>query len=106
MLVREGMTQMVLTVGPGHTLRDAARKMTEKNVGAAVVIDSDLPGPGIITERDLLRASGTGKDLDDELVRDHLTAKVIYAAADWPLERAAVEMIRGAFRHVIVVDGP
>ena len=105
MLVREGMSSVVITIGPGHTLRDAACKMAEKNVGAAVVIDAELPGPAIITERDLLKSNGQGEDIDSELVRDHLSAQLIYAAADWPLERAAVEMTRGGFRHVIVVDG-
>ena len=45
MEVREGMSDVVLTVGPGHTLREAARMMTEKSVGAAVVIDEEAPGP-------------------------------------------------------------
>ena len=30
MLVREGMTRVLITIGPDHTLREAARKMTEK----------------------------------------------------------------------------
>ncbi|MDQ3759744.1 MAG: CBS domain-containing protein [Actinomycetota bacterium] len=105
MLVRDGMTPVVITVGSEHTLRDVARKMTDKNVGAAVVIDDELPGPAIITERDLLRSNGGGEDIDAELVRDHLSAKVIFAEGDWSLERAATEMSRGGFRHVIVVDG-
>ncbi|MBA3300726.1 MAG: CBS domain-containing protein [Thermoleophilaceae bacterium] len=105
MLVREGMTRVLITIGPDHTLREAARKMTEKSVGAAVVIDAEMPGPAIITERDLLRSNGEGEDIDTELVRDHLSAQLLYAAADWPLERAAIEMTRGGFRHVIVVDG-
>ena len=56
MRVRDGMSKVVLTVGPGHSLRDAARLMAERRVGAAVVMDPDSPGPGIITERDLTRA--------------------------------------------------
>jgi len=106
MLVREGMTDVVITIGPGHTLREAAGKMAEKNVGAAVVSDPELPGPAIITERDLLRSSGAGEDIDTELVGDHLSAQLIYAEGDWSLERAAAEMTRGGFRHVIVVEGP
>ena len=106
MIVRDGMTPVVVTVGLEHTLRDAARKMTERHVGAAVVIDPDLPGPAIITERDVLRSTGRGDDIDKELVRDHLSGQLIYAAADWSLERAAIEMTRGGFRHVIVVEGP
>ena len=104
MLVRDAMNRIVVTVDPGHTLRDAAQRMTESNVGAAVVLDADQPGPGIITERDLLGSGGRGEDVDTELVRDHLSARPTYAEADWPLERAAEVMVRGAFRHVIVVD--
>jgi CBS domain-containing protein len=106
MLVRDGMNAIVVTVGPGHTLREAARRMTERNVGAAVVLDPDASGPGIITERDLLHSGGHGQDIDVERVADHLAQNLVYARADWPLERAAGEMVRGRFRHVIVLDGP
>ncbi len=104
MLVRDGMNPVVVTIGPEHTLREAARRMTARGVGAAVVIDDEAPGPGIITERDILHANGVGQSIDDERVRTHLTSDVVYAAADWSLERAASEMLRGGFRHVIVLD--
>ena len=103
--VRDGMNRVVVSIGPAHTLREAARRMTRADVGAAVVTDPEAGGPGIITERDLLHACGADQDLDTELVRDHLTQRLIYAAADWPLEKAAEEMVRGRFRHVIVLDG-
>ena len=61
MQVRDGMSPMVLTIGPGHTLRDAARLMSERHVGAAVVIDPDAGGPGILTERDVLTRSAPGR---------------------------------------------
>jgi CBS domain-containing protein len=99
------MNRIVVTVGPQHTLREAARRMTERNVGAAVVMDSEQQGPGIITERDLLRSNGRGEDVDEERVADHLAEEIIYAHADWPLEMAAEQMTRGGFRHVIVLDG-
>jgi CBS domain-containing protein len=105
MYVRDAMTTVVLTVGPEHTLRDAARRMTERGVGAAVVIDEEQAGPGIITERDVLRSVGSGEGPDEERVRDHLTANVILATPDWSLEQAASEMVRGAFRHIVVVEG-
>ena len=98
------MNPISVTVGPDHRLRDAAKRMMEQNVGAAVVMDTEEPGPGIITERDLLHAVGAGQDIDDERVRDHLASRVIYAYADWSLEQAAAEMTRGGFRHVIVLD--
>ena len=105
MRVRDGMSEAVLSVGPNHTLRDAARLMSGRRVGAAVVLDPDGQGPGIITERDVLDAIGGGQDPDAERVRDHLTADVVYAAPDWSLEEAAVAMVRGRFRHLIVTEG-
>jgi CBS domain-containing protein len=106
MTVREAMNPVTVTVGSGHTMREAARRMSDGGTGAAVVIDHDLPAPGIVTERDLLRCAGHGADLDSELVGDHLTANVVYASPDWPLQRAAEQMTAGGFRHVLVMDGP
>lgn len=101
MQVRDGMNQVVVTVGPDHSLREASRRMTRANVGAAVVMDPEEPAPGILTERDLLHACGKDEDLDAELVRDHLTQRLVDAAAEWSLERAAGEMVQGDFRHVL-----
>jgi len=98
------MNEIVVTVGPDHTLREAARRMTEAAVGAAVVIDPEHHGPSIVTERDLLRSNGRGEDIDRELVRDHLAANLVYAKADWSLELAAQQMVHNAFRHVVVID--
>lgn len=103
--IREAMNPADVTVGSGHTIREAARRMTEGGTGAAVVIDPELPAPGIVTERDVLRCIGRGGDPDRELVAAHLTANVVYASPDWPLERAAEQMTRGGFRHIIVLDG-
>jgi CBS domain-containing protein len=105
MFVREGMSEVVLTVGPGHTLREAAAAMCHRNVGAAVVVDPDAPGPGVITERDVLRSVGSGQDPDAERVADHLTTDLTFASPDWSLEQAAAAMVRGRFRHLVVVDG-
>ncbi len=104
MQVSDGMSQMVLTVGPGHTLRAVARLMSQRRVGAAVVMDPDGNGPGIITERDVLVAIGAGQDPDEESVADHLTRDVVFAAPDWSLEEAAAAMVRGGFRHLIVLE--
>src|SRR6476660_6591608 len=99
MQVRDGMSSMVPTVGPGHTLRAVARLMSERQVGAAVVMDPDGAGPGIITERDILVSLGSAQDADRELVADHLTRDVVYATPQWSLEEAASAMVRGGFRH-------
>jgi CBS domain-containing protein len=78
--------------------------MAERAVGAAAVMDPDGNGPGIITERDILLSLGQGQDPDAESVGDHLTHDVVYAAPDWSLEEAAAAMVRGGFRHLIVLE--
>jgi CBS domain-containing protein len=105
MQVSTGMSTSVVTVSPGATIHDAARAMAERKVGAAIVMDPEQPGPGIITERDVLRSVGEGQDPNSERVRDHLSADITFAAPDWSLERAAEAMVRGGFRHLVVVDG-
>ena len=105
MRVRDGMSTVVLTVGPGHTLRQAAASMARRGVGAAVVVDPGAAGLGILTERDILVALGEGQDADAERVADHLTSDLVFAAPDWSLEQAAAAMVRGGFRHLIVIDG-
>lgn len=104
MQVREGMSSLILTVGPSHSLREAARQMADRGVGAAIVLDPDQPGPGILTERDLLQAIGAGQDIDTETVGEHLSMDLTFASPEWPLERAAEAMVRGGFRHLVVVD--
>ncbi len=105
MQVRDGMSPMVLTVGPRHTLREVARLMSERRVGAAVVLDPDGHGPAIVTERDILYSLGAGQDVDLEVVAEHLTRGVVYAEPGWSLEEAAAAMVKGGFRHLIVLDG-
>ncbi len=105
MQVKDGMSDVVLTVGPGHSLREAAALMAERRVGAAVVVDPDAPGPGVITERDILRSVAAGEEPDQERVSEHLTSELTFASPDWSLEQAAVAMVRGGFRHLVVVEG-
>jgi CBS domain-containing protein len=104
MRVREAMTEEVLTIAPDRSLRDAAQFLTEHNVGAAVIVDPEQPGPGIVTERDIVRSLGKGGDPDREQIRDHLTARATFADGDWDLQKAADAMAKGGFRHLVVVE--
>ena len=99
------MSPLVLTVGPAHTLREAARMMSMRRVGAAVVIDTEHAGIGILTERDILDSLGAGQDPDTELVAHHRTGDLVFASPNWTLEHAAAAMVRGSFRHLVVIDG-
>jgi CBS domain-containing protein len=99
------MSRVVLSVGPAHTLRQAAKMMAAQQVGAAVVLDHDRSGIGILTERDILKAIGADQDPDAELVSEHQTHDVVFASPDWTLDQAAKTMVSGGFRHLVVVDG-
>ncbi|WP_328319538.1 CBS domain-containing protein [Streptomyces sp. NBC_00388] len=104
MFVRDAMSTVVLTIGPAHTLRQSATLMSARRVGAAVVLDPDTCGVGIITERDILNALGGGLDPDRETAGSHTTTDVVFAAPSWTLEEAADAMANGGFRHLIVLD--
>jgi CBS domain-containing protein len=98
------MSRELLTVGPGHTLRQVAKVLADAGVGSAIVHDIDSAGIGIITERDILRSVATGQDPDIEVAGEHQTTDVVFATPTWSLYQAADAMRRGGFRHLIVLD--
>ncbi|WP_338782962.1 CBS domain-containing protein [Streptomyces sp. DG1A-41] len=104
MLVRDAMSTVVLTIGPTHTLRQAAALMAARKVGAAIVHDPDAGGIGILTERDILISVGQGQDPDTERAHAHTTTDVVFATPAWTLEEAAGAMAHGGFRHLIVLE--
>lgn len=104
MQVRDGMSEVVLTVGPSHTLREAATMMVEKGIGAALVTDDERPVPCIVTERDILNSLGRGEDPDSEHVGEHMSEGVVAASPEWSLEHAASEMSTRGIRHLVVFD--
>ena len=79
--------------------------MSARRIGAAVVIDPEQAGFGILTERDILDSIAAGQDPDTELVAQHRTEHLVYASPDWTLEEAASAMVRGGFRHHVGVEG-
>jgi CBS domain-containing protein len=97
------VTSRVLSIGPDRSLFDTARLMTDHKVGAAVVTTED-GRPGIITERDVLRAIADGADPGSTPVERYMTANAITASPAWDVTEAAHRMIDGGFRHLIVLD--
>ncbi|MCA1600719.1 MAG: CBS domain-containing protein [Acidobacteria bacterium] len=95
--------QQLVTVSPDQTLSDAGRQMIRHRVGSAVVIAKDDP-PGIITERDMLRAIADGVDLDFAKVSEYMVPKAVTVTDRWHVVDAAETMIDRGFRHLVVVD--
>jgi signal-transduction protein with cAMP-binding, CBS, and nucleotidyltransferase domain len=105
MRVKDAMSPISAIVGPQHTLQRAAERMVQHKTGAAVVLDGSLPGPAVVTERDLLRAVAAGLDPATAYVEDHMTGEVVTAAPDWPIVEAGSVMVKHGVRHVLVFEG-
>ena len=96
------INEAVVSVGPRHSVAEAARRMHAGNVGSAVVETED-GHPGIITERDLLRAMADGADPESATVEEYMTANAITASPSWSAFEAASRMMDGGFRHLVVL---
>jgi CBS domain-containing protein len=104
--IQDVMNTDLLTVAPQSTLREAARRMSERNVGAALLVDPAIGSyPGIITERDLVNAIAAGHDPDVRHVAESATSDIVTVSADASLEQAAEKMMKRGFRHLLVVSG-
>lgn len=102
-LLRDVAVRHLVTVAPQSSLRRASKVMTDRGVGAAVVIDKETVA-GIITERDILHALADGKDVDDAIVEQEMTAEVVSGAPGWDILRAVKTMTEGGFRHLLVME--
>ena len=94
----------VVCVGPDATVTEAARVMTSKNIGAAVVGTMARP-EGILSERDVCRRVVTeGKDPAKTLVKDVMTKKPVTVDAAEPLDKVFERLSDGRFRHIPITD--
>ena len=100
----EIMTKEPFSVEPTATVSQVAAAMDKGRVGSAMVMDGSWLS-GIFTERDVLRAAGSGKDLNAARVSDWMTPDPVTAEAGMEAEDAAQIMMSRGFRHLPVVDG-
>ena len=103
MEIRDLVKRDLVTVGPTHTLAQAAKLMNAKRVGSAIVLTEE--SPGILSERDVLRAVADGADPAEATVADYMTWNAIVATSQWDTEEAARTMLEHGFRHLVVIDG-
>jgi CBS domain-containing protein len=102
-LVSEHMTASLLTIPADATLGEAAAAMTERGVGAVVVLEGDAIA-AILTERDVLKAVAAGND-GSAPVADWMTRHPETIEPEDTTDHAATLMIHGGFRHLPVVLG-
>ncbi|MEA2135689.1 MAG: hypothetical protein QOC68_3598 [Solirubrobacteraceae bacterium] len=103
MLIREVMTESVVTAPPERTVREIAELMRERNVGSVVLIEDRRP-VGFVTDRDLaVSVIADGRDHGDHAA-DHASSPVITARPEMEVEEAAELMVRHAVRRLVIVD--
>jgi len=103
-LLGDLMTHSLLTVAPEDTLGEAAQKMSDENVGSAVVLDHGRL-IGIVTERDLLRAMAGRVHPSEGRVREWMTVDPVVVSQETTTADAARIMLENGFRHLPVVEG-
>ncbi len=101
----EAMSTHLLAVGQDTSVRETTQRMIERPAGSAVV-EPPKRGkrPGIFTERVLLHAVASGRDVDRDRMADHPNAHMTFSAPEWSLRQAAEAMVKGGFEHIVVVD--
>ena len=102
--VKDLMVSDVVTIGPGSTLAEAARRMRDHNVGILpVVVNGQLAG--VITDRDLVvRALAEGADPTLTVVGEFASAEPICARPETPLDEAMEVMAARQLGRLPVVD--
>ncbi|GBC72832.1 Hypoxic response protein 1 [archaeon HR04] len=103
-LLKDIMVRDVVTISPDKTAQDAARLMAEHGIGSVVVMDSEKV-IGIVTERDLVRKV-CAKDIPSSKVKiqDVMSAPIITAEPDLPIEAAVQRMFNNKIRRLPVVE--
>jgi len=95
----------VVRIDGGSKVFDAVKAMVDANIGAVLVTENDRPA-GIFTERDYLRKIAVeGRTSHDTILRDVMTAPVIYVTPDTAVEETMALMTSKRIRHLPVVDG-
>ena len=96
--------QTVASLSPSATVREAARIMTERHIGA-VLIATDGRLQGIFTERDILtRIVARGLDPDETVLGSVMTPNPDTVGPDDMALHALQRMAERGYRHLPVVS--
>ena len=104
--IREIMTADPRTVEPSATLRDAARQMSQDDIGAVLVVENGTLA-GILTDRDIVvRAIAEGRDPSSTTVGEVASRDVASLTPDQSVDDA-IRLVReqNVRRIPVVQDG-
>ena len=104
MKLSEIMTREVVVIQPDDSLKSAAKKMKDRNIGFLPVCDGEEL-LGVLSDRDItIRALADGMDINVMLGRDLMTTPAIYAFEDQDVSEAAKIMAENQIRRLVIVN--
>ena len=104
MLLKDIMTCESVVVGPEISIRKAAEKMEDYDVGVLPVCDGGRL-VGVLTDRDIVvRAIVAGRDPGSTPVREIMTARVVTCYEDQDSDEAVRIMEQEQIRRLVVLD--
>ncbi|MHA1536720.1 MAG: CBS domain-containing protein [Alphaproteobacteria bacterium] len=96
----------VFSVQPDITIRDFARLVAEKNIGAAPVTNGNNSLVGVISERDIARGLDChGDGISAKTVSELMTAEVVSCGPENTISDVVELMSKHGVRHIAVLDG-
>jgi CBS domain-containing protein len=104
-LLREIMTEHVVTASPGTPVRQLAELMRDRNVGSVVLEDDGGRPVGMVTDRDLVLTVLAGRGDMGAPAEECATTPVVTGEPDMPLEEAAGLMVGHRIRRLPVMEG-
>ena len=106
MKVADFMTKQVVTVDPAESVEVASRMLTQYNIGALPVCNSNGRLQGIVTDRDLVtRCMAANRDPTRTYVREVMTNGITTVTPETDLSQAAALMAKQQVRRLPVVEG-
>ncbi|MGA7805743.1 CBS domain-containing protein [Bradyrhizobium sp.] len=103
--ILEAKGQQVLSVEPDAKLSVAIRMLSERKIGAVLVMSQGRI-EGILSERDIVRVLGErGAAVLDEPVSEVMTRKVVNCRRSDTVGAIMEMMTMGKFRHLPVIEG-
>jgi CBS domain-containing protein len=94
-----------IVISENATVRDAVNLMARENVGLLVIVNNAGKPIGVISERDVIRALASGKDLNARVTEVGMVGRLITISPRDSIYKAALLMNDNKIRHLVVMDG-
>ena len=93
------------TISKDQSVRQALILMSEKNIGAIIIVDNNNFPVGIFSERDYARKIVLeGKSSNDTLLEEVMTKELITVTRDYKIDQCMEIMIEKRIRHLPILE--